>query len=46
MSDATSDKKEAAALLAAHIERFIENNFPERCGWKLLYEQTNEPQEN
>ena len=32
MSDATSDKKEAAELLAAHIERFIENNFPERCG--------------
>ena len=32
MSDATSDKKEATELLAAHIERFIENNFPERCG--------------
>lgn len=30
MSDATSDKKEAAELLATHIERFIENNFPER----------------
>ena len=30
MSDATSDKKEAAELLATHIERFIENNFTER----------------
>ncbi|WP_018703757.1 TetR/AcrR family transcriptional regulator [Anaeromusa acidaminophila] len=30
MSDATSDKKEAAELLATHIERFIEKNFPER----------------
>lgn len=29
MSDATSDKKEAAELLATHIERFIEKNFPE-----------------
>nr|WP_320145185.1 helix-turn-helix domain-containing protein [uncultured Anaeromusa sp.] len=30
ISDVTPDKKEAAALLAAHMERFIENNFPER----------------
>ena len=30
MSDASADKKEAAKLLATHIERFIENNFPER----------------
>ena len=26
ISDATPDKKEAAKLLAAHIERFIEKN--------------------